>query len=233
MALPETSVSGGRLAMLHGAFEGARLMDKASGLPAVLANFMVIGSLLLIFSEVMRFAVVQCFGVLYFYLLYALSLSIYLLSTTVFIFTLIFNFVKRKKSHLYPLVFAITVGVIIYLVPIYKISLQYEFYENLNERTKMVNDVILNKQNLKRHLNHEMTYLVDEKYAGLSNGDFFLFDDSGNNYKILFYIERHVGDNFSGYMYRSDLSLPDKDDFGGDIINIVQMYPHWFYVEFT
>jgi len=47
---------------------------------------------------------------------------------------------------------------------------------------------------------------------------------------ILFFTYRGVLDNFSGFMYRSDNTLPAEGDFGGNWAEKKRIDQNWFWV---
>jgi len=199
----------------------------------LLLSLPVLGAIAILIPKLMYFPIIRLFGVFYYYVIIIVSALGYLLFVVLAFVALLYCIVKKKKFTVKPLAFSLSVGFIVCYSQIFEVCLKYDFYIYLDQRMQLADGVVNNKIHLSKDEIAMDIYILHDKYSGLSDGDILLYDASDGVGKVLFFIERGVGDNFSGYMYRSDLSSPDEKDFGGDIVNLKMICPHWFYVVYT
>ncbi|XCN73337.1 MAG: hypothetical protein Q3M24_00860 [Candidatus Electrothrix aestuarii] len=142
--------------------------------------------------------------------------------------------VLRKKRYkktfaFFPLGMQLLALLIIMTVPFSSIMLDLDFKRHLKEREKVVSRVISGE--LKPNVAHNTSLILlpdDQKYLSKGGGEIMVEKHSGET-SVFFFMFRGVLDNFSGFMYRSDDSNPQRDDFDGDFFEIKRINENWYW----
>jgi len=139
------------------------------------------------------------------------------------------NYKEMKIKSFLPLLLSIVLLFILIDRPFFPIFQSIEFSFNLDEREEVANQILdgeIQPSNERRDL-----YRVPEHYnqSALSNGKEVLKIDD----KLLFFKVRGILDNFSGYVYSPDGTVPTNEDVQADIIELRKMNTNWYYVACT
>ncbi|WPD22301.1 MAG: hypothetical protein SD837_19175 [Candidatus Electrothrix scaldis] len=142
--------------------------------------------------------------------------------------------VLRKKRYrntfsFFPLGVQLLALLIIMTVPFTSIMLDLDFKRNLKERENVVSWVISGE--LKPNVAHNTSLILlsdEQRHLSKGGGEIMVEKRSGETF-VFFFTFRGVLDNFSGFMYRSDGSNPQRNDFGGDFAEIKQIKENWYW----
>lgn len=126
-----------------------------------------------------------------------------------------------------PLAINIGALLIVLFVPFTKIWLDRQFKSNWEDYQAIIEQV--EKGEIAPDGDDELVMLPLEYQHLSKGGGEIMVDQSGGVKRVFFFTFRGVLDNFSGFMYRSDNSSPQPDDFYGDWKQIEQIHDHWFF----
>lgn len=156
-----------------------------------------------------------------------LELVIWGSAIIVLIWSLIYMVITiRKSKFIAAIPFFISLGILMiaFFFPFTKLSINYDFTSNLNERTKIIEQIqsgqLRNNQNIIR-------LPADSAHLSKGGGE-VLYEKYESSTSILFFTFRGILDNFSGFIYRSDDKEPSTD-FNSDFAQIIKLRDHWFW----
>ncbi|THB67335.1 MAG: hypothetical protein D6B26_01710 [Spirochaetaceae bacterium] len=140
---------------------------------------------------------------------------------------------RYKSGKLFPsiLPFAMQLVsfIIVLAVPFSTIMLDLDFRHHLDEREFLVQEVLSGK--LTPNVSHNQSLIsLPPEYQHLSKGGGeIIVEQHEENTYIFFYTYRGVLDNFSGFMYRSDNSIPQDGDFDSVFAEIKAYSTNWYW----
>ena len=119
--------------------------------------------------------------------------------------------------------------VIVVTVPFTALMLDLDFRIRLNDRQAVVQKVVSGE--LKPNVDHNSSLiLLPHGFRHLSKGGGeIIIQRQGNETYVFFFTFRGILDNFSGFMYRSDDTIPKNSDFGGDFFYTKRLTPNWYW----
>jgi hypothetical protein len=137
---------------------------------------------------------------------------------------------RPRVSSFVSLLVNLAALVIVLNVPFTRLMLDLDFRLNFNRRMAIVS-MVETGQLASHPTASEQLIALPFGYRSLSKGGGeIIVVQQGNAIIVFFYTYRGVMDNFSGFMYRSDASAPQKGDLGGDFREIKKLRDHWFWV---
>ena len=161
-----------------------------------------------------------------------LTLILFILAIVLLIISVISIFKNDKDSKVksfFPLFLSIVLLFILIVRPFSPLFRKIEFSINLDEREEVASQILngeIQPSNERRDL-----YQVPEHHnqSSLSNGKEVLKLDD----KLMFFKVRGLLDNFSGYVYSPDGTVPTNEDVQADIIELRKMNENWYFVSCT
>jgi hypothetical protein len=212
-------------------------MNSTSTTPRTLANpilwVSLIGSLTLVGTTAFYWSLVDLLTPFFAPLLW---LGVWAMFLILLITSLIYLLVSIRRLHiasLAALLVNLVALVIVLNVPFTRLMLDLDFRLNFDRRMAIVSMVETGQMASHPSATEELVALPFG-YRSLSKGggEIILAHQSDTTI-IFFYTYRGVTDNFSGFMYRSDTSVPQQGDLGGDFWEIKKLREHWLWVAAT
>lgn len=163
-----------------------------------------------------------------------LELAIYGFFLIIIIWSFIFGLIQMKNQKIkafIPIIINIATVIIIYIVPFSTLTLEMDFYSNLNAREDVINK-ITNGELVPNVPYNDSLINLPAKYKNLSKGGGDIVVEYENeNLNVLFFTFRGVMDNFSGFMYMSDDNEPERNDLScTQILEVKKLKNHWYWI---
>ena len=118
-------------------------------------------------------------------------------------------------------------------LPLRDFRLHQNFKRYLGARTEIVRQ-IASGELFREPGDKDKITALPARYRHLSaGGGEVLVEQTGGITYILFFVNRGILDNFSGFVYKSDSAFLTRDDMLGGFVKIEKMTNHWYYVEST
>jgi hypothetical protein len=135
---------------------------------------------------------------------------------------------KKPKAFI-PILVQILSVIIIQAVPFTPMMRDLDFRLHLNQREEVISRVVSGE--LKPNVEHNSSLIhLPHGYRHLSKGGGdIIVKRNGSETYVFFFTYRGILDNFSGFMYRSDGTMPRDGDFGGDFSEIKQLRGKWYW----
>ncbi|MCI5140328.1 MAG: hypothetical protein D3909_01005 [Candidatus Electrothrix sp. ATG1] len=152
---------------------------------------------------------------------------------TVLVYSLVHVFRKKRYKNtfsFFPLGAQLVAFVVILIVPFTSIMLNLDFKRNLQKREEVVLRVISGE--LKPNVAHNVSLILlpdEQKHLSKGGGEIMVEHYNGEA-SVFFFTFRGILDNFSGFIYRSDDSVPNYNDFDGDFSEIKRIKENWYWV---
>lgn len=154
--------------------------------------------------------------------------GLWVLFIVITIFSTAYYAVKASKAGWAAGKYAVKIlgfAIFVVIFPYNEVMLEADFRYYLTDREKVVamvkaDDPALQPDPVREFKEFSLqTIALPPEYSHLSRGGGEIVVQSrGTDYKILFYTFRGVLDNFSGFVYVSDDSSLDNEDFRGDLL---------------
>lgn len=141
---------------------------------------------------------------------------------------------KTGNLRLYiPFFSCLVVVLISVFLPLRDFRLHQNFKRYLAARNEIIRQIAAGEFFLNPAHNNK-TLALPDRYRHLSaGGGEVLVEQTGGTTYVLFFTDRGILDNFSGFVYKSDSDFLTQDDMLGGFVKIKKMTDHWYYVEST
>ncbi|WP_201714934.1 hypothetical protein [Rossellomorea arthrocnemi] len=156
---------------------------------------------------------------------------LWLMAGGFFLVTMIFSIIAviKRQGWKPVLIQSLTIVFIIFF-PFTKVVLNMDFEKKRAERETVVKQVQEGAITSNASYNDSLIHLP-KRYEKLSSGGGdILVEKKKQKWMVLFFTFRGILDSFSGFVYSSSGEKPRTGDFGGDFIEIEQLYEHWYFV---
>lgn len=162
-----------------------------------------------------------------------LILALWILFFIVFFWSILHFIRKKRYKNLFsftPALLQLITLIIIFTVPFTTIMLDLNFKRHSQERMDVVSQVMSGELKPAPNENARLILLPDHlQHLSKGGGRIMVEHNDGATY-VFFFTYRGILDNFSGFMYRSDDTPPQKGDFGGNYFQTELKGEHWYWV---
>jgi hypothetical protein len=132
-----------------------------------------------------------------------------------------------RRNRFTPLLLAIAALGVFIFVPFTKIYLRIDFARHLQARTAAAQQLVVSRASMPPN-EREAPDLIP--MAGLSDGGEAMYLRTQTNQMVFFFTFRGILEHFSGFVYSATDAAPETDDFGGNLIEVDHLRPHWYWV---
>ncbi len=139
----------------------------------------------------------------------------------------------QRWSAVLPLTIGLVTIAALLLIPFKELGITRDFQVYHAQRERVVADVVSGvlQPNV---LHNDRVIHLPTSYGSVSEGgNDIVVDREGEVLRVMFFINRGVIDNYSGFVYCADGIAPTNETLGGQIVEIDQYDPHWFWVSVT
>lgn len=133
---------------------------------------------------------------------------------------------ERSANRYSPLLLALTALAVFIFVPFTEIYLKANFVLLLNRRTAAAVHVLQTRP-VQSATNADEGDLVG--LPGLSDDGEGMYLHTAGKQMVFFFTFRGIVDHFSGFVYSANDAPPQKDDFGGDFVEVRHLRKNWYW----
>ena len=166
---------------------------------------------------------------------FLLMLFIYAFFLLILIFSIIVGvkrFKHKQKKAFLPLLINCVSLLVVIVIPLSEITLKTDFVINLKRR-EMAVEILMSNLTPTPKQGYE-TVSLPSQYRHLSRGGGEVIVEQDNDEtNILFFTVRGVTDNFSGFVYRSTKSEPERNFFWCDYVQYERINSNWYFISCT
>lgn len=199
----------------------------------VMLSIGLTGSLIVLILNLLQWYLLDWFTPFVAPFVYYLGHIMFFVSTLlVFVYFLVSKPGQRARRGI-PLLINAVVLILVIVVPLDTIAIHVDYRLHKAEREEVIRLVLEGSLKPKEvDQAFEVLELPDPHQSLSKGGGEIIIAGNGQQLHVLFYTYRGVVDNYAGFFYSADGSLP-KDRRFGDFVKIMKLDHHWYWVRAT
>ena len=142
----------------------------------------------------------------------------------------ILPFRGARGNRFSPLLLGLASLAVFLFVPFNEIELKINFASNLNSRTVVAQRILASKSfdGPMQGGQGDFVHLTGTEYALSDDGDVMVLQ-TAQKQMVFFFTFRGILDHFSGFVYSATDAPPEKEDFGGEWVEVTHLRRNWYW----
>lgn len=139
-----------------------------------------------------------------------------------------------RANRFSPFLLGLAASAVFLFVPFNRVELKVDFAVNLHNRTLVAQRILASKSPDESMQGGRGDFVqLTGSESGLSDGGGVMVWHTAQKQMVFFFTFRGILDSFSGFVYSTNDLPPEKEEFGGEWVEVTHLRKNWYWAAST